>query len=354
MALRARWRLEAAGPFPEDLPPPGYEGAEYLRVPNRGTMMVHQAADRVLQAGPVQVMADETPYQLPAELRELAPIALHALRAGKVIFNDTHLGLRDDLLPASSSESRPLRLVETSYFDHVCSAELCQYTVIDQVTNAETEIRRIELIDPGGRLVTLAASRVANIIGVSTLAFTSDDLLLMVPQSKNNVASRRLYAPSGSGSLDPADWQAAGDGACLQDILVRGMERELCEETGISPDDVGQTQVVGFGRWLERGAKPEFFAVTRLKIRASDVKTAKVSAAEKIYSDRVRPVFVDLDRLEQELRPGQPIHGAPSYPQDVRKTGSLPLIAGLRAVALSGQGHGAGGGASRRGQWRRG
>lgn len=353
--MPARWRLEAAGPFPEDLPPPlGYEGAVYLRVPNRGTMMVHQAADRMLQAGPVQVMADETPYQLPAELRELAPIALHAVRSDKVIFNDTHLGLRDDLLPASSSESRPLRLVETSYFDHVCSAELCQYTVIDQATNAETEIRRLELIDPGGRLVTLAASRVANIIGVSTLAFTSDDLLLMVPQSKNNVASRRLYAPSGSGSLDPADWQAAGDGASLQDILVHGMERELCEETGISPDDVGQTQVVGFGRWLERGAKPEFFGVTRLKMRASDVKTARVSAAEKIYSDRVRPVFVDLDRLEQELRDGQPIHRAPSCPPDVRKTGSLPLIAGLRAVALYGQGQDAGRGPAGRGQWRRG
>lgn len=330
--------LIAAGPFPEDIPPPlGYEGAVYLRVPNRGTMLVHRDADRVLQAGPVPVMADETPYQLPVELRDLAPIALHAVRAGKVIFNDIHLGLRDDLLPASSSESRPLRLVETSYFDHVCSAELCQYTVIDQVTNAETEIRRIELIDPGGRLVTLAASRVSNIIGVSTLAFTSDDLLLMVPQSKNNVASQRLYAPSGSGSLDPADWQAAGDGACLQDILIRGVERELCEETGISPDDVGQTQVVGFGRWLERGAKPEFFAVTRLKIRASDVKAAKVSAAEKIYSDRVRPVFVDLDRLEGELADGQPIHRAQSCPPDIRRTGSLPLIAGLQAVALSGQ-----------------
>jgi hypothetical protein len=331
-------RLEAAGLFPEGIPPPlGYQGAAYLRVPNRGTMLVHQDADRVLQEGPLPVMADETPYQLPAELRDLAPIALHAVRADKVIFNDIHLGLRDDLLPASSGESRPLRLVETSYFDHVCSAELCQYTVIDRATNAETEIRRIELIDPGGRLVTLAASRVASIIGVSTLAFTSDDLLLLVPQSKNNVASRRLYAPSGSGSLDPADWQAAGDSASLQDILVRGVERELCEETGISADDVDYTEVVGFGRWLERGAKPEFFAVTRLKIRAGEVEAAKISAAEKIYSHRVRPIFVDLDRLEQELAGGHPVHSAPSCPPDIRRTGSLPLIADLRAVALSGQ-----------------
>jgi hypothetical protein len=245
------------------------------------------------------------------------------------------LGLRDDLLPASSSGSRPLRLMQTSFFMQVCSAELCQYVVVDRVTREEKDIRRMELVDRSGRLVTLAASRLANNIGISTLAFTSDDLLLVVTQSQRNVASQGLLAPSGSGTLEPGDLTAVGDAASLQDVLVHGMERELCEETGISIDDVFKTRVVGFGRWLERGAKPEFFAVTRLKIPAADVDGARISSGEKIYTEGVDAIFVDLDRLRQDLADGHPVDQAPSCPPIVRDSGSLPLIVGLRAAALN-------------------
>jgi hypothetical protein len=318
--------------------PLGYDGAMYLSVSwPRGTMLVHPDADRMLQEGPLPVERDPTPYRLPAELRELAPVALRTMRAGRVIFDGPMLSLRDDLLPASSGGSRPLRLMQTSFFMQVCSAELCQYVVVDRVTREEKDIRQMELVDPSGRLVTLAASRLANNIGISTLAFTSDDLLLVVRQSQRNVASQRLLAPSGSGTLEPADLTAAGDAASLQDVLVHGMERELCEETGIGIHDVLETRVIGFGRWLERGAKPEFFAVTRLKIPAAAVDGVKISSGEKLYTEGVNAIFVDLDRLSQELADGQPIDQAPSCPPVVRDSGSLPLIVGLRAAALHGR-----------------
>jgi hypothetical protein len=312
--------------------PLGYENGTYLSIPNRGTMLVHPGADRLLQEGPASVELDPTPYRLPAELRELAPIALRTMRAGRIIFDGPMLGLRDDPLPAVSGESRPLRLVRTSFFMQVCSAELCQYRIVDRVTGAEIDVRLDELVDPSGRLVTLAGSRLANNIGISTLAFTSDDLLLVVHQSQRNIASARLLAPSGSGTLEPDDLVAVGDGASLQDVLVHGMERELCEETGIGVDDVLDTRVVGFGRWLERGAKPEFFGVTKLKKSAGEVTSAKISAGEKLYTERVSAVFVDLDRLRQELDDGHSIDQAPSCPRVVRDSGSLPLIAGLRAA----------------------
>jgi hypothetical protein len=345
---RQQWaRLQCVAvvsPFPvADVQPPlGYEGAVYLSVPNRGTMLVHPGADRVLEEGPVPAELDPTRYRLPAELRELAPVALRTMRAGRVIFDGPMLGLLDDLLPAVSGRLRPLRLMQTSFFMQVCSAELCQYRIVDRVTGAETDIRLMELIDPSGRLVTLAASRLANNIGISTLAFTADDLLLVVHQSQRNIASGRLLAPSGSGTLEPDDLIAAGVGASLQDVLVHGMERELCEEVGIGVDDVLETRVVGFGRWLERGAKPEFFAVTKLKVLARDVAAAKISAGEKLYTERVSAVFVDLDRLRQEIDDGYSIDQAPSCPSVVRDSGSLPLIAGLRAVALNGRARTAG------------
>jgi hypothetical protein len=341
MLARQQWlRLQCVAvvsPFPvaKVQPPLGYEGAEYLSIPNRGTMLIHSDADRVLQEGPIPVEIDPTPYRLPVELRELAPVALRTVRAGRVVFNGPMLGLRDDLLPAVSGGSRPLRLMQTSFFKQVCSAELCQYRVVDRMTGEETDVRLTELVDPTGRLVTLAASRLANNIGISTLAFTSDDLLLVVHQSQRNVASPRLLAPSGSGTLEPGDLTAAGVSASLQDVLVHGMERELCEETGISANDVVGTRVVGFGRWLERGAKPEFFGVTRLKIPARDVATAKISAGEKIYTERVSTVFVDLGRLRQDLGTGQLIDQASSCPPVIRDSGSLPLLTGLRAATLS-------------------
>lgn len=337
---RQQWsRLQCVAvvsPFPAEVQLPlGYEGAVYLSVQNRGSMLVHLRSDRMLQEGSIPVELDPTPYRLPAELREVAPVALRTMRAGRVIFDGPMLGLRDDLLPAVPGESRPLRLLQTSFFKQVCSAELCQYRIVDRMTGEERDIRREELVDPSGRLVTLSASRLANNIGISTLAFTADDLLLVVHQSQRNVASARLLAPSGSGTLEPDDLTAAGTGAFLQDVLAHGMERELCEETGVGVDDVLETRVIGFGRWLERGAKPEFFGVTRLKILAKDIIAAKISAGEKLYTERVSTVFVDLVRLRQELNDGHSIDQAPSCPPVVRDSGSLPLIAGLRAVALN-------------------
>ena len=338
---RQQWsRLQCVAvvsPFPIAAvqPPLGYEGATYLSVPNRGTMLVHPDADQLLRGDAIPVELDPTPYRLPVELRELAPVALRTMRAGRVIFDGPMLGLRDDLLPAASSGSRPLRLLKTSFFMQVSSAELCQYRIVDRITGEETDIRLMELADPSGRLVTLAASRLANNIGISTLAFTSDGQLLVVHQSQRNVASGRLLAPSGSGTLEPDDLTSAGEAASLQDVLVRGMERELREEAGIHADDVLNTRVVGFGRWLERGAKPEFFGMTQLKIPARDITAAKISSGEKLYTERVSTVFVDLDRLGQELDDGRPIDQAPSCPPVIRDSGSLPLITGLRALAIN-------------------
>lgn len=321
-------------PVTEVKPPLGYESGTYLCIPNRGTMLVHPDADRLLAKGPIAAELDPTPYRLPAELRELAPIALRTMRAGRVIFDGPMLGLRDDLLPAMSSESRPLRLIRTSFFMQVCSAELCQFRIVDRMTGAEQDIRLLELVEPNGRLVTLASSRLANNIGISTLAFTSDDQLLVVRQSQRNIASARLLAPSGSGTLEPDDLEAAGTNASLQEVLAHGMERELCEETGIGFADVIQTEVIGFGRWLERGAKPEFFGVTKLRVSAGNVAAAKISGGETLYTEGVGAVFVDLDRLRRDLDEGHSIDQAPNCPAVIRDSGSLPLIVGLRAAAL--------------------
>jgi len=224
--------------------------------------------------------------------------------------------------------------MRSSFFMQICSAELCQYQIVDRVTGREYEIRLSELVDPSGRIVTLAASRMANNVGISTLAFTTDGRLLLVKQSEKNIASRGLLAPSGSGTLEPRDLDSAGGNATLQEIVIRGMERELCEETGVSTDLIVGTKVVGFGRWLERGAKPEFFGLTHLNISAQEMSGVKISAGERLFTDRVSAVHVDLEQVRADQEAGTPIDQAKSCPRIIRDSGSLPLIAGLRAVTM--------------------
>ena len=186
---------------------------------------------------------------------------------------------------------------------------------------------------PGGHLRTLAESALANAIGVSTLAVTADGAFVLVRQSRLNVTSPMLLAPSGSGSLDPRDLGRRT--ATLQDILRRGMHRELREEMAIRLDEIKGTTVTGFARWLDRGAKPEFFGLTRLLVTGDDLAGRRALApGERPYSEGRLTARVDLDALGRELGSGADLLTAPSLPGWIREDGSLPLLLALRAAAL--------------------
>lgn len=156
----------------------------------------------------------------------------------------------------------------------------------------------------------------------------------MTHQTDANIASEGLLAPSGSGSLDPRDLGPREE--ILQDIMRRGMERELCEETGIHQNEIHKTTVIGFARWLDRGAKPEFFGITKLSIAAKDIeKQRHVSSAERTYTAGTSTLPLDLPKLGRELASGIDLLSAPSLPDRVLKFGSLPLLLALRAAALA-------------------
>ncbi len=113
------------------------------------------------------------------------------------------------------------------------------------------------------------------------------------------------------------------------------MHRELCEETAIRPEEISSTTVAGFARWLDRGAKPEFFGLTRLSVTADDLAGRRALApGERRYSEGTLTARLDLDALGRELENGADLLAAPSLPGQIREDGSLPLLLGLRAVAL--------------------
>lgn len=104
-----------------------------------------------------------------------------------------------------------------------------------------------------------------NHIGVSTLAITKDNYLVIRKQGSSSLQNINKYVPTGSGSCDWTDIQ--GDSFIA--TIKYAMKRELWEENGgkeigSSINEFGETKVLGYFRWLKRGGKPEFVGITRL------------------------------------------------------------------------------------------
>jgi hypothetical protein len=342
-ALRQRWAAYSfsaiAGPFPAtEVPPPAsYPTPVYVPVWGRGTLLVSDDVDADLRTNPRPATILPEDYKLPPRLKELAPYALRALNRGKVVFNGTFIGMTDDPIPQSSGKPTPIRLRRASYFDGQCSNEICTLRIVHKSTGGEVDIRRSELRAGDGTLRRLSESDLANGVGISTVAFTTDNYLVTVLQKATNIASALLLAPSGSGALEPRDLpkQEGISSFHLQDILVAGMVRELGEETGITSDEIDGTTVVGFARWLERGARPEFFGYTKLKLHSRDLQPRRLVDGEGLYSGQFAMHYVDLCALAEELNRGVDILQASSIPEALRSGGALPLLGALRASAIA-------------------
>lgn len=338
--LRRRWSSyefsSIAAPFPADtIPQPvSYPKSLYLHVPNRGTALISDAIDQDIACRDLPAELDEELYHLPKSLRASAPYVLPVTSHGRLVFNGKVVGMHGDPLPPGPRQPPPIRLHVARFFDAQCSNEMCALRITHRETGVEFDPRHSLLTNATGHLRTLAESVLADAVGVSTLAVTADGELVLVPQSRRNVGSPLLLAPSGSGSLSPEDLGEPRSQA-LQNIVRRGMERELCEETGIRQDEIRETAVVGFARWLERGAKPEFFGITELSATADDLaERRQLAPEERPYSGRTFTAKVDFDALGREIANGTRLLEAPSLPMRIRDDGSLPLLLAMRAAAL--------------------
>ncbi|MEV6826083.1 hypothetical protein [Amycolatopsis sp. NPDC051102] len=337
--LRRRWAgfefTTIAAPFPTaELPPPSaYPESAYLAVPARGTALVSAAIDRDLWTEQHTIDVAEESYRLPPALKATAPHVLPLRARGRLLFNGPIVGMRGDPLPAAGARPAPIRLHRARFFDAVCSNELAALRITRVDTGEEYDLRKAELTDTAGALRALGSSTLADLVGVSTVAFTTDGKLVTVRQSPLNSVSGLLLAPSGSGSLEPRDLRTPDGGPrrLLHTAVRAGMERELCEESGLEPADVRETKVVGFARWMERGAKPEFFGLTRLAVDSAEVTRRRPDSGERLYSAGLTLFDVDLAAIGAALAGGVPLSEA--LPQRLWEDGSLPLLLALRAAA---------------------
>ena len=121
----------------------------------------------------------------------------------------------------------------------------------------------------------LGVSDFSDHIGVSTLLYTSDGYVIVFRQAANAGYNADYFMPTGSGSMDYADFKKDED---LRQMIIRGAERELAEESSLKKmlgeEDFSQlvhTTVIGYYRDMERGGKPEFCCVSRIDKTKEDL-----------------------------------------------------------------------------------
>lgn len=199
------------------------------------------------------------PPERPSGLCSAVILRRH-FRSGAVLFNGAKVSQLDDLRLVDG-RLQPVRFRESRYFDGLLTNEFAGLEVRGR--GGQQLFRGDSLFMEDGKVLSLAQSSASNAVGVSTLALTRDNVLVISRQGERSAVSAGLLAPSGSGS---ADWADARGTKSLRAFLVRVAERELLEECGLDAATTRSTQVLAYARLLHRGGKPEFYCFTWLGV----------------------------------------------------------------------------------------
>ncbi len=266
-------------------------------------------------------------YHLPTRLQDIAG---RALRYGKVSgktrrenrslpirFNGRLLRLATEPTVAAIEQGE-LEFERVSYFDGECSNELW---TAGEVAGGKPEDRSVVhhyACDRAGRMLALENARVANIVGISVLAITSDDHAVLVRQSTGNSIAPGAWAASGSGSLEQRDLLTASSAGHGKDdavsrrfnaatLILDGMLRELREESLLRPDEIdrGSARITAYWRWAQRAMKPEFSGIVRVNVTGAELAARRHRGTERAFSASVAafPLQTVLDRLASGASP---------------------------------------------------
>lgn len=151
------------------------------------------------------------------------------------------------------------------------------------------------------RLTDISSSSMNHQIGCSTLGFSKDHKWIIWVEGNANQFNQGLLITTGSGSVNASDIV----GNDFQKTIIRGMERELAEEsiTKHRSSNQYQTLLLGFYRWISRGGKPEFIGITKLPENADayrpNTKEVTTSTSEYIFS---MPTIESLPKIITAIR----------------------------------------------------
>lgn len=239
------------------------------------------------------------PYELPGRLREIAALSLRSRNTNKskvtrkaprpIRFNGKLLRLNSEPT-LGQIKSGELEFSRVSYFDGECSNELWNYA--DASDNSPGLIDDL-VITRDNSIRPLEHSQVANIVGISILALTSDDKVVFVRQNSGNSVAPGALASSGSGSLELNDLLAVKDKNSHQfnawELLLHGMVREMSEESLIRADEVvtNSQTLTGYFRWVSRGCKTEFTGLVQLNVSSEVLQKRRHRGGESAFSSHL-------------------------------------------------------------------
>lgn len=278
-------------------------------------------------------LAATSAYIAPPEIRHLGERFLEhnldeAKRNQREVWDDAVLGWNTNLGLEHDVDIHEIEMTPSSFYHRLRTDDFAMNDVM-QGGSARPEYGRQLFINRHGGLRDFGSSWLLNGIGTSTLAFTSDGKLVLVEQSRRNARSQGLFAPSGSGSLEPQDF-AMASALNLRDLAANGANRELAEETGIRPEEIATSRFLGFGRWLEKAACPELFTLTRLSIHSDDLGRRSIPA-----SDRRLVQSRKIQRLIGSSTDWDHSHPENLLPVEYRGRLSVPLSTALSLLILA-------------------
>jgi|GEM_PF-2636805 len=236
---------------------------------------------------------------------------------GRQFTNEPKWGISREFYPGDTV----IRVHRTCYFDTyltniIPGSQLRSNRREETVVEADGDTFMPYSIDRDGgkRLQPLGTQATANELGVTTLCILGEtDTIPLWRQNHQAQSSRAQLVATGSGSADWDDCEASlkAEGKSFRDAVVRGMERELYEESigtrSVTKQqfmDRTQTQITGYFRWLAKGGKSEFVGVSRTDLeRLLD----KIAPEESEVADGIRipsrTVFALLEKLDELVSP---------------------------------------------------
>ncbi|WP_167048020.1 hypothetical protein [Salinibacterium sp. ZJ454] len=333
--LLGRWsswtmrKLQFPVPLPNNVEVPGLPLIVQL---SNGRVAIDPELDALLPYARNRVLWSGDEYRLPSALEELAPYVLRRSAQGRWPFNGPNVRLETNISAATLTEDNDVKLRRGSFFRGLCSNELTSWRLTQN--GQPWDFNGQYLLDTQNRAFPLDQSELLNGVGVSTLAITTDDKLVIVLQSTNTQTSAGLWAPSGSGALEPRD--IPGDEPrLLSDVVIGGAVRELMEEGRIPDSAIGKSLMIGYGRWLDRGAKPEFYCVTALNVDSSEIKLGlkahPFGAEERAWTADIQLLSLNTKGLGG---PVPTVESSPAWPTSGLVI-DMNILEGSTSVSLS-------------------
>lgn len=236
----------------------------YRKFPH-GSFLSDNLVSSAIQDG-LEARLESKPFTMPPSLSALGQRFLDEKIKVRHVFDGPILGWNSNVGvgPAASELPRWIDFQPATYFQHIATDQLALHDVSQAGRFTEDHGRRL-FITRRGALRDFHDSWLVNVVGTSVMAFTSDGKLLIVDQGIHNLNSGGQLAPSGSGALEPKDFQGRAS-LPLAELAANGANRELQEEAGVLASEIQESYFLGFGRWLEKAARPELMTLSLLSV----------------------------------------------------------------------------------------